>query len=154
MMGACPPKTSPRAIEAAEKQKRALELRKANLTYEQIADALGMTTSAVAKSITRGLRAIPREAAEELRTLLLEQHRTMLRSIWTDVIKGNLQAIDRALRILAAIADLEGVNAPVKVNIDVIVRNAADELGLTPDEQARLHDDVEAFIAAQKAGIA
>ena len=105
-----------------ERQARALELRKAGLTYQQIADALGYGShSAAQKAIQSGLKAIIREPAEELRTLELERLDKMLASHWPAVTKGHVRSTEVALRIMERRAALLGLDAPKDVNLGVSV---------------------------------
>lgn len=146
--------TPQQKVASKQRQAQAIELRKAGATYKQIMEALGYgSISAAEKAVSSGLKALVREPAEELRTLLLEQHRALLKAIWPTALRGNLPSIDRALRILAAIADLEGANAPKRVNVEMIVQTAANELGLTDEERAALMTDVEQFMANQRGAI-
>ena len=75
----------------------------------------------------------------------------MMAGIWVSVRGGNLQAIDRALKIMARRAEYLGLDAPAKIDISVLVKQAAEQLGLTDEERAELAADVTAFIAEQKA---
>ena len=139
------------AITAAEKQRRALELRKAGATFEQIADSLGYAfPAAAAKAVKTALKRTIQEPADEVRELELARLDAMLFAIWPRVKQGNLQAIDRALKIMARRAEYLGLDAPAKIDISVLVKQAAEQLGLTDEERAELAADVTAFIAEQK----
>lgn len=107
------PKTSANAINAAEKQRRALDLRKTGATYEQIADALGYAgPSSAAKAIKTAIARITREAAEDVRTLEVERLDSMLRYQWPAVTKGHVRSTEVALRIMERRAALLGLDAP------------------------------------------
>lgn len=141
-------------MDAAERRRQALELRKAGVDFRTIADRLGYEgPSGAHKAVTTALKALTAEPAEELRALMLEQHRAMLKAIWPSVVRADLKAIDRAIRILAAIADLEGINAPkeIKVNHDMqaLADRVAESLGLNT---ADIMAEAERIIA--EAGVA
>lgn len=142
-------------MDAAERRRQALELRKAGVDFRTIADRLGYEgPSGAHKAVTTALKALTAEPAEELRTLELERLDAMLRSLWvraTNAKGADLGAIDRVLKIMERRAKLAGLDAPSRINVAMMVETAADELGLTPDERAALMSDVETFIADQKA---
>ena len=67
-------KASPRRIAVAERRGKALRLRAAGRTYDEITQALGYSTrSACIQDIQRALAATVAEPAAELRTLELER---------------------------------------------------------------------------------
>lgn len=148
-------KASENRLSANARQKQALELRMAGYGYEAIAERLGYGgPSGAFKAIQSAMKATLKEPADAVRELEVKRLDTMLAGIWIAVRNGNLQAIDRALKIMTRRAELLGLDAPARVNVDLMVRNAAQELGLTDDETARLLEDAQAFIDAQKAGVA
>lgn len=138
--GAGEPRTSPRRITAIERQRQALELRKAGCSYRVIADQLGYANASGAiKAVAKALRASVQEPAAELRTLELERLDSLLRALWPQAIKGNTAAVDRVLKIMDRRAGYLGLDAPARfvghVGID---RAAAEELaeqyGLDPGQ--------------------
>ena len=113
-------KTSPRRIAAKERQRQALELRKAGVTLDEIAKAVGFKSRQAAHdSIQRALMAIPRLAAEELRNLDLERLDKLALAVWPKALQGDIQAINAALAILTRRAKLLGLEAPVKFEGEV-----------------------------------
>jgi hypothetical protein len=135
-------KTSPRRIEAAEKHVEALQLRKAGATYQQIADTLGYSVAGAEKAVKTALADMKHEPAQEL--IILERARldALLMGIWSQAVKGNQGAIDRALRIMERRAKLLGLDAPVKT--DMTVNTWEDKVvallkdGKVTPEQARM----------------
>jgi uncharacterized protein (DUF2267 family) len=113
-------------IDLAEKQRQAVELRKAGLGYDEIADKLGYANRGGAyKAVRAALLAAVREPAEEVLALELARLDAMLAGIWLDARKGNVLKIDRALRIMQRRADLLGLDAPKRVEV---VRSEAERL--------------------------
>lgn len=108
--------TSPRRLAAAERQRRALELRKAGLPYTKIAEALEYSdhTGAI-KAVRAALQRTLQEPADELRRLELERCDALIKAIWRDATSGDLRAIDRVLNILHLRAKLAGTFAPTKI---------------------------------------
>ena len=99
----------------AEKAKMALSLRRAGASYEQIAKQLGYRDGAGAfKLIKNAIAAIPKEEVEAVRELELSRCDTMLMGIWGKAKEGDLDAIDRVLRIQKRRAEYLGLDAPKK----------------------------------------
>jgi len=106
-------------IETAERERKALELRKAGATFDQIAEQCGYADKSGAfYAIKRALSDIVPPAVEELRTLDSERLDRLLLSVWKQALDGDLKAVDRALRILDQRARLLGLNAPVQVGLN------------------------------------
>lgn len=100
-------------IDAAQKQRQALELRKAGVGYVAIAQKLGYSgPSGAHKAVTTALRKTIQEPADDLRTLELERLDRMQAALWEQVQKGHQGAIDRVLKIMQRRADLLGLDAP------------------------------------------
>ena len=97
-------------MTAAERARKAMVLRAARVSYDNIARQLGYANrSSAFNAVKRELARIPREAAKELRLSELESLDNAERAIATLVASGNLQAIDRMLRIKDARAKLAGL---------------------------------------------
>lgn len=144
--------------EVARRDAEACDLKAQNLSYQQIADRLGISKTAAYESVERALRETVREPADNLRKLahmqldeLAQQARQVMLSTHYVVDKGAvvlweglpliddapvLQAIDRLVRIQERRAKLEGVDAPQRVSIE------AQQLG----------EDVRGLIAALMMG--
>lgn len=109
-------KTSAKRIAAVGKQLKALELRKAGATYQQIADAIGYASPTGAyKAILSALKRTLQEPADAVRKIEIERLDVALFAIWRRVRDGNDYAIDRFLAIEKRRAALLGLDAPVKV---------------------------------------
>ena len=99
-----------RQYEAALKRQRALELRMGGYTYQQCADATGYKSRGAAKAaIKSALKAIDREAAEEVREMELARIEKMRTVLWPLVGKADLNAIDRDLKLSRYYAELQGL---------------------------------------------
>ncbi len=126
-------RASEKRILAAERQGRAINLRKAGAGYEEIARQLGYAgPSGAYKAITTALHALTREPARELRDLELARLDDLLRGIWPDAREGNVQKIDRVLKIMARRAELLGLDAPTRHTWEEAeLEEAADRLAAT-----------------------
>jgi len=112
-------KTKPDAIRITERHVKALELRKAGLTFASIAIKLGYANpAAAANAVKCHLEKMIEEPAKEVRQMELARLDDMLLSIWGEVRKGHLGAIDRALKIQERRAKLLGLDAPTKIDFD------------------------------------
>lgn len=134
-------KTSGSSLQTLERDGRALALRKQHLTYDQIAEQLGLSSkSAAYAAVQRALARVPYEAADEVRQIeneRLEQmaRRTLAVMVGThvrlsggEIVRdehGNpltdpmpvLKAVDSMLKIMERRARLLGLDAPVDVNM-------------------------------------
>lgn len=110
--------TSPRRIEAAEKRRRALQLRKAGATFDQIAEQVGYDNRGNAcRAIQQELADLPKEDAVELRDLELARLDSLLTAMWPKAMNGNGWAVDRVLRIMERRARLAGLDQPEQIAI-------------------------------------
>jgi len=111
---------SPRKTTATERKAQALSRRIGGFTFQQIADEMGVSRQAahaLVKSALAELNEKIAESAAELRRLELERLDTMRSAVWGGVLKGDLQSIDRALKISARLSALAGLDAPTKQDI-------------------------------------
>lgn len=98
-------------ISAAERQRQALELRKAGLSYDLIARRLNYRSrSGAYKAVQTALKKMLREPADELRQLELERLDAMLLGLWPQAQRGNQGAVDRVLKIMERRAKLLGLD--------------------------------------------
>jgi hypothetical protein len=121
------------ADSGARPTRKALEMRKAGATYAEIATQLGFADrSAARKSVHSAIDDVTREPAREVITLELERLDTLLLGVWTRARNGDVQAIDRALRIMERRSAYLGIDAPKKTAADldatvVVDRGTRDE---------------------------
>lgn len=114
--------TAPRRVTTAERKKSALALRIGGLSFQAIGDKLGVTRQAAHALVVNALRdtnAQTAEAADELRRLELERLDTAQAAIWEAVLKGDVQAVDRFVRISKRRGELTGIDAPTKSEVKV-----------------------------------
>lgn len=112
-----------RTEEQALTDTEALRYRSKGMTYQKIADVMGVTKAAAYNRVQRALRAIPAEAVEEYRKLETERLDTLLELAMRKAEsedKGFLFAIDRILAIMDRRARLLGLDAPVKTQTEVV----------------------------------
>ena len=105
-------------IDALQRHRQALELRQAGLQYQDIADRLGYSSKSSAyKAVQSALRRTLQEPADAVRQLELARLDRMELALWPRALKGDVQAIDRILRICELRARLLGLNAPTRAQL-------------------------------------
>ena len=106
-------KTSEKRLAAAERQRQALELRKAGVGFEAIAERLGYAgPSGAYQAVMAALKKTLQEPADELKKLELERLDAAQLAIYNSVKQGNLGAVDRLLRVMERRARLLGLDGP------------------------------------------
>ena len=118
-------KMTPKTLETARRDARALELFKMGLTYQEIADAKFPTGPGgtlfngdrgnAYKTIRKHIQEVVREPAEEARTEELLRLNTYLKALGPRVLRGDVQAINSALKVGDQRAKLLGLYEPMKV---------------------------------------
>lgn len=126
-------------IPTVERQRRALELRKAGWQFIDIANELGYKdASGSYHAVASALKKTLQEPADELRQLEATRLDQLLLGLWPKAIKGDTWAVDRVLKIMERRAALLGLDAPVKredtlhVMIQTFAKKAAAAAGLDP----------------------
>lgn len=103
--------TSPAKLRGQERQRQALELRKAGSSYAEIAVALGYSSKAAAySSVVALLQRLDVEAAGDMLTLELARLDTMQRVLAPRILQGETDAIHAALRVMERRARLVGLD--------------------------------------------
>ncbi|WP_157556254.1 helix-turn-helix domain-containing protein [Nocardia acidivorans] len=93
-------RTSPVSIDKRKRMAQALQLRETGANYRQIAQALDISTSTAHAYVDEAMKELTREPAESLLALELSRLDAMLLGIWKKASRGDLQSIDRALKIM------------------------------------------------------
>ena len=113
---------APRRATTAERKKSALALRIGGLSFSAIGDKLGISKQAAHTLVVNALRdtnAQTAEVADELRRLELERLDTAQAAIWEAVLKGDVQAVDRFVRISKRRGELTGIDAPAQSKLEL-----------------------------------
>lgn len=155
-------RTSPQQIQAEERQRRALELRKAGVGLRQIAEELGYASeSGAAEAIKAALAKARQEPADELREIMAARLDEMLVVAYERALQGDTESMLAVLRIEERRAKLFGIErkeAPVKASLSKLSRPAdamkivgellekATNGELSPDEAAKLSALVQSFM--------
>jgi len=118
-------------FERAERKRNALELRLAGASYRDIAQALNCSVGTATNDCKEALAEIPMQQADEMRTVELSRLDRLQRAVWPKAVKGDLQAVDRAIKIIDRRAKLFGLDAPQQVQItanDIDLDAAVDKM--------------------------
>lgn len=104
-------------VRARKRELEIFDLRAQGKTYKQIADALGIDSNTVTKSLRRVVNDVQefrQELGKEYVATQLERLRMATEAIIGRVQEGDLDAIETMLKIEARIARLLALDAPAK----------------------------------------
>jgi hypothetical protein len=119
--------------EVAERWQKALELRKAGASYQQIADKLGYEGASGAYNAVMGaIKATLREPAAEVRALELDRLDRLMVGMWKRAGDGDEKAVASVLSIMDRRARLLGLDAPTRAVVETAVKGYA--VGNGPDD--------------------
>jgi hypothetical protein len=163
--GGSPSPTSPRRISAAQRQARALDLRKCGYTLAQIAEELGYASDAgVRKALRTALERTVQQPADEVRLLIQARNDELLQALYPRALDGELEAVDRVLKINRETAAIHGLIATkvkvgqdpeadpvgVRMTLEVAVYEALRRL--PPEQRKALYDLRERLVGAGGGG--
>ena len=121
-------KRNKRRVIAAERRRRAMELRLTGASYAEIGDELGISRQAATRHVYKACEKLEAETAKKAEKYLkLELLRLdeLLRAVWPQAEAGDVKAVDRVLKIMAHRARLLGLDAdagPARQTVNVIVK--------------------------------
>ena len=94
-----------------EDQRRCLELRRAGLTYDVIAEQVGLSNKSLAyKYVQSALKRTLQEPADDLRNLEVDRLDRLQTALWANAMRGDNHSVDRILRIAERRARLLGLD--------------------------------------------
>ena len=102
-------KTGPDAIEKRRRMALALEYREKGYKYRDIAERLGVSTSTAYDYVRDAIKEITREPAEAVLTLELDRLDNILRAVLPLAIDGDLDYVDRYIKLTHQRARLIGL---------------------------------------------
>jgi len=105
---------------ALEREGQVLELRKAGMTFSQIAAAMNYADhTGPLKAYQSAMRKIVVEPAKQIRELEVQRLDTLWATWYPKAVAGNGAALDRCLRLMERRARLLGLDAPTNINFTV-----------------------------------
>lgn len=127
--------TSQKSIEAVDRARRALELRKAGVGFEQIAQQLEYKDASGAyRAVKRALDRTIHEPADELRALELARLDKMLMSHWGAIQKGHVRSTEIGLKIMERRASYLGLDAPKDSTFNLNLTDAVRIIGVNAED--------------------
>lgn len=122
------------------REREALELRRAGVTYDVIAERLMYANKGGAhKAVQRALKRTLQEPADELRALELDRLERLQVAVWPKAMRGDVASIDRVLRIAERRSKLLGLDLPPPRDRSDVV----EAQGLIQALVAGIRDDLE-----------
>ena len=110
------PKYSVRRLEAREKQQRALELRMAGRTWNEVAETLGYASHAGAINAVKAILArSDSDYGSRFRTLTLERLTKVLQTYWPTMLRGDVPAANVCLKTITDMREVTGIDMPQRV---------------------------------------
>lgn len=97
----------------------ALALRREGMSYEAIAQRLGISQPTAWRDVSDALKALQQEPAEDLRKIEVQRLDDLLLALWPKAKKGHPASVDRVIRIMERRARLLGLDAPTSITADV-----------------------------------
>ena len=113
--------TSPKAMRVAETTREVARLRVAGATFREIGAELGIDPTWAHTLAKRALEEVKYEAADLMRTQEGLRLDAMQQAYWPAAVGGDLRAAALVLRISERRARLFGLDAPVKVDADIVL---------------------------------
>lgn len=111
-------KTSPAMAMKLERQEQALLLRRSGLAFSAIGQRLGISKSRAHALVQLGMDSAREQIltqSDELRIEEISRLDGMLATVYEKAAAGDLQAVDRVLKIGERRAKLLGLEAPVRI---------------------------------------
>lgn len=115
-----------------------LQFRLEGRTFPYIAEKLGYSEDTAARrAFKRFMAKKPAENAAELRAIESARYERLVEILWPMIEQANLDAIDRFLRVSAAMRQLNGLDLEPKLVIDAEVHVGDDRPGRDLDERIK-----------------
>lgn len=110
-------RTSPAKARRLQLQEKAIDLRRAGVGFVEIGQKLGVSKSTAHRMVEAGMesaRAQITASSDDLKAQELSRLDGMLLKLYPKAAKGDVQAIDRVIKIGERRAKLLGLDAPVR----------------------------------------
>lgn len=123
-----------------DREKEIIEWRIEGLTWRQIAERVQMSPAGALKAYNRAMVRTLKPAADEMRELELDRLDTLQQTYWRPAVEGNLRAADFILRVIDKRAKILGLDAPTKIQAEVVTYDGGTNLDAEVDAIAKLID--------------
>lgn len=116
-----------RQTEDKARRAQALSLRLSGFSWEEIGRHLNITAGGARSLVERTMDAATGRQVEEMRSIENARLDKAQQAIWQRVLQGDDYAIDRFLKISQQRARINGLNAPMKVDLNVSVKHEMEQ---------------------------
>ncbi len=125
--------------ELVDREIKVLELRRAGLTWQRIAEQVGYAdhTGAYA-AYKRAIKRTQQQPADELREAEIDRLDRLQLAVWPKAMNGDNTSITTILRIMERRARLLGLDMPVKIAQDVTVWEGGESIDRAVRDLAEL----------------
>ena len=106
-----------REVLVQDRKLRALDLRRAGLSYRQIGEELNVSYNTAHRDVRQALEAlleVEHDKADEVRRIELQRLDELWRGLWPDATDGDPAAVRAALSLMERRAKVLGLDAPAK----------------------------------------
>ena len=130
--------------EQLDRELAVVELRREGKTWQQIADAVSYATAMGAwKAYQRACQRTLQEPTDEARRIELDRLDALQRTYWEPAVEGNLRAADFVLRVIDRRARILGIDAPQKIQAEVVNYDGVGSIDAEVDRIARIIEAAE-----------
>lgn len=125
--------------EQLDRELKVLELRRAGLTWQRIAEQVGYADhSGAYLAYKRALKRTLQQPADELRQQEIDRIDRLQLAAWPRAMQGDTQSINTIVRLMERRARLLGLDMPVKIAQDVTVWEGGESIDRAVRDLAEL----------------
>ena len=130
--------------EQLDRELAVVELRREGKTWQQIAEVVNYATAMGAwKAYQRACQRTLQEPTDEARRIELDRLDALQRTYWEPAVEGNLRAADFVLRVIDRRARILGIDAPQKIQAEVVNYEGVGSIDAEVDRIARIIEAAE-----------
>lgn len=130
--------------EQLDRELAVVELRREGKTWQQIAETVNYATAMGAwKAYQRACQRTLQEPTDEARRIELDRLDALQRTYWEPAVEGNLRAADFVLRVIDRRARILGIDAPQKIQAEVVNYDGIGSIDAEVDRIARIIEAAE-----------
>lgn len=116
------PEPADRQVAAQARRTKAVSMALAGLSYEQIGREMGINTTAAREMVARTIEDTRNYQVDQLRNVENARLDRAQAAIWSEVLKGDVKAVNTFLRISERRAKMNGLDAPSKIQMSGSVK--------------------------------
>lgn len=125
--------------ELIDKETKVLELRRAGLTWQRIAEEVGYSDhSGAYAAYKRAMKRTLQQPADELRQQELDRIDRLQLAAWPKAMQGHIQSIGIIVRLMERRARLLGLDMPIRIEQDITTWEGGDTIDRAVRDLANL----------------